>query len=98
MTFADAINGAFEAFGALFVLNHCRVLHAHKSVRGVSVVSVVFFASWGVWNLWFYPSLGQWLSFLGGAGIVVANFIYVALLLHYKLRGLNATDVSARHD
>lgn len=94
MTLADTINGIFEAGGAVFVANHCRVLHAQKSVRGLSVVSVAFFAAWGVWNLWFYPSLGQWMSFVGGLGIVAANLIWIVMLLYYKKRGNDAGSVS----
>lgn len=92
MTLADTINGIFEAGGAVFVANHCRVLYAQKSVRGLSVVSVAFFAAWGVWNLWFYPSLGQWMSFVGGLGIVAANLIWIVMLLYYKKRGNDSAD------
>ena len=59
----DLINGLFEALAGLFVLNHCRVLHAHKQARGVSIVSSGFFTLWGVWNLYYYPALNQPLSF-----------------------------------
>lgn len=84
MSTPDLINGSFEAVAALFTLNHCRVLWHDKAVAGVSVASMAFFTLWGVWNLWYYPSLGQTWSFAGGALLVVANAVYVALLFRFS--------------
>ena len=81
---ADLINGLFEAFAGIFVLNHCRVLRRDRAVAGVSIASVAFFTAWGVWNLFYYPTLGQSLSFIGGLFVVVANALYVGMLLSYS--------------
>lgn len=86
MTAADSINGAIELVAAAMVLNHCRVLYADKCVRGVSVASVLFFFAWGLWNLYFYPALGQTLSFWGGVAVVIANAVYLGMLLRYRRR------------
>lgn len=83
MIIADAINASFEVLGALFVLNHCRVLHNDKKVSGVSILSVMYFTLWGFWNIYYYPSLGQMLSFYAGIAIVITNVLYVSLLLRY---------------
>ncbi|KKL45911.1 hypothetical protein LCGC14_2350840, partial [marine sediment metagenome] len=64
--FADFINGAFELLGAVAIFGHVRRVLKDKAVAGVSILSVCFFASWGLWNLYYYPSLGQWVSFWGG--------------------------------
>lgn len=84
MNWQDFINGAFEASAALAVLNHCRVLYVAKTFAGVSLLSTAFFWAWGVWNLYYYPSLGQWLSFSGGVAIMLANLLWLALMLHYR--------------
>lgn len=81
---ADLVNGLFEAIGGLFVLNHCRAVLRDKAVAGVSILSTVVFAAWGVWNIYYYPSLGQWWSFAGGLVIVAANVLWVSLLIKYK--------------
>jgi hypothetical protein len=80
----DAINGLFELSAGLFVLNHCRVLKAHKAVRGISLVSVGFFMLWGCWNLIYYPALNQPLSFYGGLFVVTANVLYLGMALHFR--------------
>lgn len=80
----DQINGLFEFVGSIFILNHCRVLYTEKKVAGISVLSVVFFTTWGVWNMFYYPHLDQWWSFWGGLAICLSNFYYVALLVYYK--------------
>lgn len=84
MSLPDIINGLFEASGGIFVLNHCRVLYADKKVNGISVLSTIFFLSWGLWNLYYYPHLDQWMSFFGGIMIASANFIWVSMLIYYK--------------
>lgn len=80
----DLINALFTTLGALFILNHCRVLYQAKTLRGVSILSTAFFAGWGIWNLYYYPALGQWLSFAGGIAIVAANVLLVGMMIHYK--------------
>ena len=80
----DIINATFELLGGFFILHHCWVLHQDKMVRGVSIMSVIFFTAWGGWNLYYYPFLGQWASTVGALFIMAANILYVSMLLHYK--------------
>jgi hypothetical protein len=84
----DLINGLIELMAAGFVLNHCRVLWRDRAVAGVSIVSTVFFALWGLWNLHYYPALNQWLSFCGGLCIVAANTFYIGLLIRFRRKGV----------
>lgn len=79
----DLFNGLFELCGGLFILNHCRKLYADKQVKGVSLLSTVFFAAWGFWNLFYYPHLDQWVSFAGGLLIVAANTLWILMMVHY---------------
>lgn len=87
MMIADLTNGVFELLGGLFVLNHCRAVWKDKAVKGVSIISTMFFTAWGVWNLYYYPSLNQWWSFVGGLAIVAANALWIYLLLKYRNAG-----------
>lgn len=82
----DCINGLFELAGGFFMLNHCSVLYAHKSVRGVSLLSSVFFLTWGIWNLYYYPALHQPISFYGALFISNASLFYIGMMLHYRRR------------
>lgn len=84
MNLPDIINGTFEGAGAAFILNHCRVLWHDKRVAGVSIVSTIFFAAWGGWNLFYYPHLGQWASFAGGVAIACANCLWIGLMFYYR--------------
>jgi hypothetical protein len=83
MEWPDMVNGAFEALGGAFLfLNVLRVIK-DKSIKGISVVPTVFFSIWGLWNLAYYPLLGQWLSFIGGTTVVIANTVWVVLAIYY---------------
>ena len=84
MQIPDVANAAFEVFASIMILNNCRVLLRDKAVAGVSIISTVFFTSWGVWNLFYFPHLGQWLSFWGGVAVVLANLFWVILMVRYR--------------
>lgn len=81
---ADIINGCFEGFAGSFVCINCFRVYKDKKVRGASKIAVAFFTAWGFWNLYYYPSLEQWWSFVGGLGIVVANAVWLALMWKYR--------------
>jgi hypothetical protein len=92
----DQINGLFEFIGALFILNHCRILFDDKQVRGVSVLSTVFFFAWGLWNIYYYPHLDQMWSFYGGICISLANTLYVGMLIKYRWPDIRCRLIGGR--
>ncbi len=91
---ADAVNGLFELSGGFFILLSVRRLLRNRIVRGISWVTTAFFMAWGYWNLYFYPSLDQWISLAGGVFIVAANTLWVVLLVYYTMqeRGRRGTS------
>lgn len=88
----DFINGSFEIVAGLLIWMNVRRLHKDKKVRGVSIVPMYFFMLWGYWNLYYYPSLNQWWSFVGGVAVVIANTVWVAQMIYwnYKEKGEKA--------
>jgi len=89
---ADVINAAFEVLAGAMVLLHCRRVWLDKCVNGVSLVATCFFAVWGFWNLYYYPSLGQWYSFVGGISVVSANCLWISLMFRYRTGTPHNTD------
>lgn len=81
---ADFVNAAFEMLASVFILNHARALWKSKQAHGISLLSTAFFASWGVWNIFYYPHIGQDLSFYAGIAVLAANCVWIALI--WKLR------------
>jgi hypothetical protein len=77
---ADAINAVFEGGGALFQLMNVRQILRDRTVRGVHWLPLAFWTMWGFWNVIYYPSLNQWLSFCGGLGVVVVNTVNLFLM------------------
>jgi hypothetical protein len=84
MTLPDIVNGCFELSGGYFVGMSIFKLHREKIVRGVAWQGVAFFSTWGLWNLYFYPSLGQWASFIGGVSIAAANAVWLGQIVYYS--------------
>lgn len=80
----DLANAGFELFGSLFVLNHARVLHKDKMVRGVSVLSSLFFLAWGTFNIFYYSHLNQPFSWYAGICMTITHVIYVSMLCFYR--------------
>jgi hypothetical protein len=79
----DLINGAFELVGAVLVWFNVRQLRRDKRVQGVSLSVQGFICTWGFWNLYYYPSLGHWLSFGGGVVLVIGNSVWLGMAVHY---------------
>jgi hypothetical protein len=82
----DLFNGLFEFFGSVMIWRNVAALMRDKMLRGVHWGATAFFTSWGIWNLYYYPSLGQWWSFAGGLSIMTANLAWLWLALKYRGR------------
>lgn len=85
----DLINGLFEMVGGLLLFINVWRLWRDRTIAGVSWLPTVFFAAWGCWNLYFYPSVNCPWSFAGGLVVVTANVFWLALLwwvLHGKAK------------
>ena len=80
----DLINGLFEFTGGLLLWGNCWKIIKDKKIRGVFIFPTMFFGLWGYWNLFYYPHLKQWFSFLGGLFVVLANTTWVILAIYYK--------------
>ena len=87
MQWPDIVNGMYELCGAPFILLSFFTLLRDKKVKGVSWLHVAFFTTWGLWNLFYYPQLGQWFSFAGGIAIVIANAMWLGTMIYYLRKG-----------
>ena len=85
----DLINGLLQMVASIFVWVSVSKLHRDKLVRGVSCMMVAYFAAWGLWNLFYYPHLGQWISFWGGLTLVTADSVWFAMILYYLRKERN---------
>ncbi len=83
MNWQDTLNGLFELMGGFFILPSVIRLWKDKKVRGVSWIHVLYFSTWGYWNLYYYPHLEQWLSFSGGIFLVIVNSIWAVQMIYY---------------
>jgi hypothetical protein len=84
VVFGDTVNGLFELLGGIVLWQNVRRIRQDRKLAGVDWRVTGFFTAWGFWNLWYYPSLGQWFSFFGGLNIVAANFVWLAFALKYR--------------
>lgn len=80
----DIINGTFEILGGLLCWINVRQILRDKSVTGFYWPTQAFFAAWGIWNLYFYPALGQWFSFGGGMFLAIATITWTLLAAYYS--------------
>jgi hypothetical protein len=83
MTSNDIGNSIFEIIGGILQVRNAYQIYKDKEVKGVFWPAWLFFTVWGYWNLYYYPSLGQWYSFVGGILIAVANTAWVSMAWYY---------------
>lgn len=86
MMYGDTINGLFELSGAVAGAHNIRILLRHKRTRGVSTLAYWYFFAWGVWNMAYYPSLHQWVSFSAAAVLALCNGLYAGLAIYFNRR------------
>jgi hypothetical protein len=86
----DLGNSVFEFLGGLAAWANVRALMRARRVIGVSWLGQTLFASWAWWNLFYYPSLGQWASLGAGFLIAAANATWVVLAIRYRMRPIDA--------
>lgn len=82
----DLINATFEFGSGVAVWSNVRALLRHSAVMGIDPKVIALFQAWGLWNLYYYPSLGQWASFYGGLMITAANGTWLLLYVRILLR------------
>jgi len=80
----DAINAGFEIVGSVLILLNVRQILKDKVVKGISLIPVTHWTAWGMWNIFYYPSLGQTYSFYAGIMVVLANAWWLALAFKYR--------------
>jgi len=80
----DLINGLFEIGGAFAISLSIAKLLKDKKLVGYHWGTLVFFTSWGYWNLWYYPHLGQWFSLVAGVLVTIVNSVYLWLIFHFR--------------
>lgn len=89
----DLINGSFQLVGAYFTWRNWLQLRRDRTLSGVYWPTTAFFSAWGLWNLVYYPALGQWASLIGGMALVAGNIAWVALAI--KIRNTTPIKDSA---
>lgn len=81
----DTINGFFEGGGSVLLwLNVRQLIRDRGVVKGVHFGPIIFFALWGVWNLYYYPALHQTWSTIGGIDVMLANIVWLSLYAWYN--------------
>lgn len=79
----DVVNGTFELGGGFMLLKNIIRLRKDRMVRGVDWKVQMWFLGYGLWNMFYYPHLGQWCSFAGGVLVVVMNGIWLLYARYY---------------
>jgi len=79
----DIFNALFELGGSFVLSLNVIRLYQHKVVKGVHYAPTAFFATWGAWNLYYYPYLEQWYSFMAGILLVTVNIIWLGQVYYY---------------
>ncbi len=80
----DVINGIFELVGSVMCWLNVYKIIQDKRVEGVYWSVSAFFSVWGLWNLYYYPTLGQWASFAGGIFLAAGNITWTLLAIKYS--------------
>ncbi len=84
MSVPDFVNGTLELVGGVMLWANVQRLRRDRQIRGVDWRVTAFFMIWGVWNLFYYPNLDQWASFVGTLFLCSANAFWLVLAYRYR--------------
>ena len=79
----DLINGSYELLGAIFQSLNVYKTFKDKMIRGVHWGSILFFTTWGWFNLLYYPHLDQPFSTFGAGMLALVNTIWICQIVYY---------------
>lgn len=80
----DLVNGTFELIGGLCSWLNVQRYWKARRVEGIFWPTSIFYASWGCWNLFYYPALHQPWSFTGGIFLTSGTLTWLALVIYDK--------------
>ncbi|XAI95940.1 hypothetical protein [Microcystis phage Mwe-JY26] len=83
----DIINAGFQLLAAFLIAMHCRAVWKARDVAGVSIFATFCFALWGVWNVYYFATLGQVWSYYAAYACAAAHAAYMSLLLTFRRKG-----------
>ena len=79
----DIITATFEMASTIFQVYNIRRLFIDKGISGVHWGQTALFMVWCVWNIYYYPSLGQLFSFGAAIIMLITNTIWVWMAICY---------------
>ena len=79
----DLTNAFFEVIGFFLICVSVRDIRKSKGYAGISLAQICFYCSWGLWNVVYYPKIGQTYSFFAGILVLIANATWVAHAIYY---------------
>jgi hypothetical protein len=91
----DLINALFELGGGLAIIPSIARAWRQGQVSGVHPLTPVFFWTWSLWNIFYYPALGQWMSFVCGTLCLISNSVWLMCVLLFSHIVVN-NDLSIR--
>jgi len=89
MELNDIINSIFQFLVSFFILINCIKLFKDKKIYGVSFSTLIFLVIFSIWNLYYFFSLNQKISFYAGLFCFMMNLTYLILGIYYKNNNLN---------
>jgi cation transport ATPase len=80
----DQANACLEMGGAFLRTLDCIKLFQDKRFSGGHLGTALYFLGWGVFNVFFYPSLNQVWSFWAAIVLMVMNGLWFVMALYYN--------------
>lgn len=78
---ADAFNAVLELIAGAVLWLHVQRAERAGEIVGVHWAPAAFFGGWALWNCFYYPMLGQWLSAIAAVAPCIANVAFLRLYL-----------------
>jgi len=81
---SDLINSfGFELASCLFLSLNIYSLYRDRIVKGMSMLSMAFYNSWAIWNVFYYYSINQSWSYYIGVAVAILTTWWTVVAIWY---------------
>mgnify|MGYP001599850197 CR=1 FL=1 len=83
MSWQDSVNAGFELACALLLWANVRTLYKDKQIKGIALSPNYLYLAGGLWDLYYYPFLNQWISFFACAVYTTGFTLWLGMAVWY---------------
>lgn len=95
MMLVDQITGGFQFFASIFIMLNIRALLKSREMKGISLLTIVFYNLWDFWGVYMFYRIGNSYSMWTAVAITVVYTTWSCLVFYFTLSSKESPNESS---